>query len=172
MEEKKSWYAVYTKPRAEKKLKDSLDKKGIQTFLPILKQKKKWSDRTKYVETPVFPSYVFVKINFEKEALDISREPNSVSFVFFNGKPAEITESEIEILRIFVNEYPDKLKVQESDFLQKGREVEIISGPFAGRKAIVIEVKKMLYVVLHIKAINRILKVAVPKEVIKIPNLL
>ncbi|MCB1178171.1 MAG: UpxY family transcription antiterminator, partial [Leptospiraceae bacterium] len=86
----KKWYALYTKPRAEKKLKLTLSQKNITNFLPILNLKKKWSDRYKIVETPIFSSYIFVKIDYNSEATLVLKDPNSVQFVLFEGKPAEI----------------------------------------------------------------------------------
>jgi transcriptional antiterminator RfaH len=55
------WYAVYTKPRGEKKLREALDKKSIESFLPLLSEKKKWSDRYKIISSPLFASYYICK---------------------------------------------------------------------------------------------------------------
>ncbi|MEM7183490.1 MAG: transcription termination/antitermination NusG family protein, partial [Spirochaetota bacterium] len=87
MEEQKEkrWYALYTKPRAEKKLRDRLNMLKIENYLPVLIQKKKWSDRFKEIATPIFPSYIFVKINYQQEAVSVLKEPNAVLFVQFQG---------------------------------------------------------------------------------------
>ena len=66
-----NWYAVYTKPRAEKKLKEALEKKSIQNFLPLITEKKKWSDRQKLISVPLFASYVFVKIDYSQYSLGV-----------------------------------------------------------------------------------------------------
>ena len=83
-----NWYAVYTKPRAEKKLKEALEKKSIQNFLPLITEKKKWSDRQKLISVPLFASYVFVKIDYSQDSLRVLQEPQVVQFVQYNGKPA------------------------------------------------------------------------------------
>jgi transcription antitermination factor NusG len=59
-----NWYAVYTRHRSEKRLADALAKLGIDHYLPLLRTRKKWSDRYKWVEEPLFASYVFVRIEF------------------------------------------------------------------------------------------------------------
>ena len=57
-----TWYAIYTKPRTEKKACEELTCKGISTYLPVVKTLKQWSDRKKWVEKPYFPGYLFVRI--------------------------------------------------------------------------------------------------------------
>ena len=57
----KKWIAVYTKPRHEKTVENELLKKGFEVYLPILKERRKWSDRKKWVEFPLFRSYIFVR---------------------------------------------------------------------------------------------------------------
>ena len=60
-QELKKWIAFYTKPRHEKLVQKELEKKGVQTYLPLLKERRRWSDRKKWVEFPMFKSYIFVK---------------------------------------------------------------------------------------------------------------
>ena len=102
-----NWYAVYTKPRAEKKLKEALEKKSIQNFLPLITEKKKWSDRQKLISVPLFASYVFVKIDYSQDSLRVLQEPQVVQFVQYNGKPATIEDDLIELIKTFLEEYPD-----------------------------------------------------------------
>ncbi|MDX1957432.1 MAG: UpxY family transcription antiterminator [Leptospiraceae bacterium] len=165
-ETERNWYAVYTKPKSEKKLNQSLQTKKIQTFLPLLSQKKKWSDRIKIVEEPIFKSYLFVKINFKEESLEVLKDKNAMQFVFFNGKPSTISENDISLIEIFLNEYPEKIKIEELNKLQKGNEVEIQSGPFKGKKAIVEKVKNAYQVILNIPLLNRVIRLEVAKEVL------
>ena len=65
MDHNPNWYAVYTKPRSEKKLADRLNEHGIEAYLPLRKTLKQWSDRKKMVEEPLITSYVFVNITNE-----------------------------------------------------------------------------------------------------------
>jgi len=65
-----TWYALYTKPKNEKKVTEQLQKSGIEVYCPMVTQIKQWSDRKKKTETPLIPSYVFVNIE-EKNRNDV-----------------------------------------------------------------------------------------------------
>ncbi len=158
------WYAVYTKPRGEKKLREALEKKSIESYLPLLSEKKKWSDRYKIISSPLFASYLFVKIDFQQDSLRILQEPNSVQFVHYNGKPAAIEKDTIEMIQLFLEEYPDKIKIEQDAKLRKGNIVEIKQGPFAGRKVIIDKVKNEYYVVVQLPMLNRTVLMEVKKE--------
>jgi transcription antitermination factor NusG len=98
------WYAVYTKPRWEKKVASLLEARGIEYYCPLNKVLKQWSDRKKVVLEPLFKSYVFVQVEESKkwELLTIN---GIVNYVHWLGKPARIKESEIETVKKFLNEF-------------------------------------------------------------------
>ena len=102
--EKKQWYALYTQPRWEKKVHGLLGKAGFEAYCPLNRIRKKWSDRFKWVEEPLFRSYVFVRIAAEQQT-DVRMIDGVVNFVYWLGKPAEIKDREIEIIRRFLNDY-------------------------------------------------------------------
>ncbi|EIE03132.1 transcription termination/antitermination factor NusG [Leptospira licerasiae serovar Varillal str. VAR 010] len=137
-ESSKSWYAVYTNSRAEKKLALELSKKGITQYLPIISTKKQWSDRIKIVLIPVFPSYVFVKIDIRTEKLKVLETTGAVRLVSIGETPLVIEENDIEMIRQLVTEYPDRIKIEREKMLAPGKKVLIMSGPFKDRKARVI----------------------------------
>jgi len=103
-ENNSNWYAVYTKPRWEKKVASLLEAKGIEYYCPLNKVVKQWSDRKKIVLEPLFKSYVFVRVEETKkwELLTIN---GIVNYVHWLGKPAKIKESEIDTVRKFLNEF-------------------------------------------------------------------
>ena len=100
----KKWFALYTKPRWEKKVNALLNNKGIESYCPLNKVRKKWSDRTKLVEEPLFKSYVFVHIG-ESEKTVVRMTSGVINYVYWNGKPAVVQEKEIETIKKFLNEY-------------------------------------------------------------------
>jgi transcription antitermination factor NusG len=100
----KKWYAVYTKPRWEKKVNSLLTTKGVETYCPLNKVRKKWSDRIKTVEEPLFKSYVFVHAR-EVDQTRVRMTNGVLNYVYWNGKPAVIKEREIETIKKFMNEY-------------------------------------------------------------------
>ncbi|MCB0292804.1 MAG: antitermination protein NusG, partial [Calditrichaeota bacterium] len=77
-----SWYALYTRPRHEKKVFDQLQEKRIEAFLPLTKELRQWKDRRRWVETPLFTGYVFINIDlrFRLEALQTYGVVRLVSF--------------------------------------------------------------------------------------------
>ena len=81
-----NWYAVYTKPRNEKKVEEQLLKMGVETFCPKVSVVKQWSDRKKRVSQPLIPSYVFLKIKEQERDLVFSVS-GVVRYLFFLGKP-------------------------------------------------------------------------------------
>src|ERR1700738_1630273 len=103
---KKNWYAVYTKPRWEKKVYSLLIEKGMEAYCPLNRVRKKWSDRVKWVEEPLFRSYVFVRVP-EAEQTSVRMVNGVVNFVYWMGKPATVKDKEIDIIRMFLNEYDD-----------------------------------------------------------------
>ena len=92
------WFAIYTRPKNEKKVVAGLEKIGIEVYCPMVKQVKQWSDRKKKVEVPLINSYVFVNIE-ESDRNVVFEIPGVVRYLFWLGKPAVIQEQEIEVLR-------------------------------------------------------------------------
>ncbi len=96
------WYAIYTKSRCEKKVHQLLTEKGIESYCPTVVVKKKWSDRLKKVEQPLFTSYVFV--NIDDVQYELVRTTNHVvNFVYWLGKPAKILNKEIEEIKKLIH---------------------------------------------------------------------
>ena len=121
----KKWYAVYTKPRWEKKVHSLFAEKGLTSYCPLNKVHKRWSDRIKLVEEPLFKSYVFVQVQ-EEDQLQVRMVSGVLNFVYWNGKPAVVKEKEIETIRKFLNEYEDvevkpvSLQANQEVMVQRG----------------------------------------------------
>lgn len=130
----KKWYAVYTKPRWEKKVHALLVEKGIECYGPLNKVHRKWSDRIKIVEEPLFKSYVFVRVN-EEEKTPVRMVNGVVNFVYWQGKPAVIRDKEILTIRKFLNEYED-VEVRQLD-IGPDTEVLVKQGVLMGKKGTV-----------------------------------
>jgi transcription antitermination factor NusG len=122
------WYAIYTRSRFEKKINGALLKKGFTTFLPLIKEKRKWSDRLKTIEVPLLPGYVFVKI-WKEQIPMLYTLPGFVRIVSFEGNPCKVKEKEISLLKKIVQ---FGFKVQQVTKCDVGDEVEITRGPFRG----------------------------------------
>lgn len=137
LDSKSYWYAVYTKPRWEKKVACLLDEKGIENYCPLNKVVKQWSDRKKVVLEPVFKSYVFVKI-LEDKKWDLKKISGILNFVYWLGKPAIIKDEEITTIRKFLNEFSD-VQVEEQAKLQVNTKVRIKQGVMMNYQGLLIE---------------------------------
>ena len=137
MEIEKIWYAVYTKPRWEKKVAALLLEAGIENYCPINKVTRQWSDRRKVVLEPVFKGYVFVRVE-ENKKWAVKKIPGILNFVYWLGKPARIRDEEIDLIRKFLNEFND-VQVEAKGFVVNS-EVRIKQGVLMNYKGIVIEV--------------------------------
>ena len=139
MNNAKKWFAVYTKPRWEKKVFTLLQEKKITAYCPLNKVRKKWSDRYKIVHEPLFKSYVFVQVE-ENETANVRTVSGVVNFVYWNGKPAVIKEEEINTIRRFLNEY-GHVEAEHIQFKPNQR-VKIMSGVLMDEDGIVVRSNK------------------------------
>ena len=122
------WYALYTAPRGEKKVEERLSAIGVSCYLPEIKEMRKWSDRVKTVETPLFRSYIFVNCKIS-ELLALNKIFGVVRVVYYNGKPAIVRDCEIEQIREFIGR-ADRCEIVKGDM------VDIVCGALAATKKI------------------------------------
>lgn len=132
-----NWYAVYTKPRWEKKVARLLEDRGIENYCPLNKTIRQWSDRRKIVLEPIFKSYVFVKVEDDKK-WELKKINGILNFVYWLGKPALIRESEIETIKKFLNEFTD-VQVREQANLKVNSKVRILQGVLMNYHGLLIE---------------------------------
>lgn len=133
------WHAIYTRSRAEKKLYKELCSKDIECYLPLQKELRQWSDRTKWVEEPLLRSYLFVKVS-EREYYDVINSSFAVRYVTFGGKAVPIPEMQIDTLRLFLDDENRKVDLTH-ETLEKGENVEVVGGPLKGIQGEIIQIK-------------------------------
>lgn len=151
------WYAIYTKSRFEKKLQVALHRNGFESFLPLIKVKRKWSDRDKIVKVPLLPGYVFVKAMpdmFSK----IYSLPGFVRFVTFDGNPSIIKESELKLLKLIIS---NGNNVQKTISCNVGDYVRINSGPFSGWEGFVARKVGKNRIIFQLESIRQLISVEV-----------
>ena len=136
-QDEKNWYVCYTRPRWEKKLAATLPDNGFECYAPLHKVRRKWSDRYKVVEMPLFTGYIFVNVS-EKEKWDVLSVPGILNFVRHNGVPAIVPDEEINRIRNFLNEFEEVRLVKEE--ISKDSNIVITKGLFMDYKGIVLEV--------------------------------
>ncbi|WP_018614302.1 UpxY family transcription antiterminator [Segetibacter koreensis] len=147
MNKEVKWYAVYTRPKWEKKVATHLEKKGIEHYCPLNKVYRQWSDRKKIIFEPLFTSYVFIHVA-EHDHLRVLQTDGVINFVYWLGKPAAIKDSEINAIKCFLSDHQnvqlEKTKLTVND------KVRITQGPLIAMEGNVIEV------------MNRTVKVVLP----------
>jgi transcription antitermination factor NusG len=133
------WYVLYTKSNCERKVSELLTKRGIETYCPLNRVYRQWSDRKKQISIPLFTSYVFVRVNESDLTFIRSLTTSIVSAVYWLGKPAVIRDAEIQEIKNFLSKHSEikleKRKVNLND------EVVITRGPFYDQHGIVQTVK-------------------------------
>ena len=151
------WYAIYTRSRFEKKVHRDLEKSNFQVFLPLVKEKKAWSDRIKTVSVPLLPSYVFVKLD-RQSIPRLNYYPGVVRLVTFDRKPCEVREEEIQLLHQIITH---GVHVQQAVNCAVGDKVRITQGPLKGWEGNVESVKGHSRIVFQIASILQCISVEV-----------
>jgi transcription antitermination factor NusG len=133
------WHAVYVKSRSEKKAQLELQLKEIETFLPLQRKLRQWSDRKKWVEMPLISGYLFLRIS--RKEYDSALESNYiVSYVRFDRKAAVIPDCQIEYLKLLLEQ--DNLEIEITrEKLEPGQMIEVVRGPLIGLRGKLIKIK-------------------------------
>ena len=158
------WYAVYTRPRAEKLVYQRLIEEHVETFLPLQKTYRIWSDRKKLVEKPLLSSYLFVKVK-SKNFPVVYKTIGVVKFITFEGVPASIPQNQINNLRLLINSDAE-IEVSSEKF-NSGDNVEVISGSLIGLTGELIRIGSKNRVVIRIDRLDQNLIVKIPKSFLK-----
>ena len=161
MHGKCSWYVLYTKPRHEKTVEEQLLKRKIEAFTPKITLRRKWSDRVKLVEEPLFKSYCFARFSL-KDKVKIVSQPGVVDIVNFNKQYTTVDDSVISALKIMVT---NELRADPCPYLKNGDRITIRRGPFKGLEGYIIEKRnKNAILVISIDAIAASVKCVIDAD--------
>jgi transcription antitermination factor NusG len=154
-----SWYAVQTRARHEKIVAQRLQQRAVTTFLPMMTEVHRWSDRKKVVEVPLFGCYVFAKIAATKvERVRVLRVDGVLSLVGSRGEGTPIPDEQIHAVRTLLEE---RMPCQSHPFLKDGQRVRIRSGALDGMEGVLMSRRGDRTLVISIDAIQRSLAVSV-----------
>ena len=123
-----AWYAVWTRSRHEQVVREQLEQKGLEAFLPTITRWSHWKDRKKQVDWPLFPGYCFVRFN-GAERLPVLKCTGVVNIISFDGDIAPIPAHEIESIRQLVE---SDLQFDPCPLIREGMMVEVTHGPLKG----------------------------------------
>jgi transcriptional antiterminator RfaH len=159
------WYLLYSNPRAEKKAALELQKKGYEVFLPLQKTLKTWSDRKKWVEEPLFKSYLFIETELEANYFNILNTPGIVKFISFQSLPAIVDPREIRLVKILLGNHDESLESAASyDSWQEGEAVTIIAGPLIGTQGKLITTRKGNKMLIELQSIQQNILISIPQN--------
>jgi transcription antitermination factor NusG len=152
----KQWIAVRSKPRAEKVAFEQLVKKSIEAYLPLVKERRKWSDRKKWVELPLFSSYLFAKIEL-KESIYVLQTHGVSTIVRFNGNIAVIKNGVVDAIRLAAIRLALEggYELEPTEYFTVGDDVEVIEGPMKGAQGIVSRLKGEDRLIIKIDALQQ-----------------
>ena len=163
------WYAVYIKSRAEKKAQTELQQKNIESFLPLHRKLRQWSDRKKWVEMPLIPGYLFVRVS-RKEYDPVLQSNFVVSYVRFEGTAALIPDNQIEYLQLMLKQ--DNLEIEITpEVFEPGQIIEIIAGPLIGVQGKLVRINGKNKVAVELEQLGYSALIEISMEDIKISAL-
>jgi transcription antitermination factor NusG len=156
----KRWYAAHTRANHEKRVAEQLGRRAVEHFLPVYQAVRKWADRRKRLEIPLFPGYIFVRLPLQ-ERLRVLEIPSVARLVGFDHIPAALPDHEMEVMR---NGLTGQLRALPHHYLKQGSRARIIRGPLEGCEGILLRNKGDFRVVLSIDLIMRSVAVEVGAE--------
>jgi transcription antitermination factor NusG len=139
---------------------EQLQAKELEPYVPVYRARRRWSDRVKAIDLPLFPRYVFCRFDFERR-LKVLSTPSVFSIVSFGGKPAAVGESELAAVRALVG---SGLPVSPWPFLRAGQRVRITQGAMAGVEGILVREKNAFRVVVNVELLNCAAAVEIDRE--------
>jgi len=159
------WYAIKTRSRHEKRVRDQLVQRDVDTFLPLCESWRQWKDRKKKVELPLFPGYCFARFPLV-EKLRVLNVLGVANLVGINGRPEPIHEDELAAIQQLVS---TKLLYDPHPFLQEGMDVEVVRGPLAGVRGKLLRKDRVTRLVLAVTLVRQAAVVEIhPADVIPV----
>jgi transcription elongation factor/antiterminator RfaH len=155
-----SWYAVRTKSNFEKIAAASLESKGYELYLPLYRVRRRWSDRTVEITTPLFPGYLFCRFDGKRKQPILSTL-GVVSVLGFGMDPAPVADSEIEAIQTVL---ASGLQTDLCQFLREGQRVRVIAGPLEHLEGILIKEKSRSRMVVSVTMLQRSISVEINRD--------
>jgi transcription antitermination factor NusG len=154
------WYAVHVHHQFEQIATAALRSRGYEEYVPLVRTRRRWSDRVREIQVPLFPGYVFCRLD-PVHRVPVLECPGVVDVLAFGGRPAPIPDSEIAAVRIMVD---SALPIFPHPFLKTGQTIRIVRGPLTGVEGIVVEVKKAFRLVASVSLLQRSVSVEIDRE--------
>ncbi len=158
------WFALRVKCRYEKLVSTLLREKGYEEFLPLYWSRRRWSDRFQSVDLPLFPGYVFCRLDPQQSRLPLLITPGAMHFVGIGRSPEPIDDGEIAAIQSTLR---SGLSAEPWPFLKVGHRVRLEEGPLNGIEGILIEVRKKHRIVVSVTLLQRSIAVEIERQWIR-----
>lgn len=155
------WYALHIRSKFERVASATLSGKGYEEFLPVYSSKRRWSDRQKEIELPLFPGYLFCRFDAQERLLPILTTPGVISIVGAGRVPAPIPEQQIDAIRTVIR---SGLCAQPWPHLAVGSKVVIERGPLAGIEGVTLDVDKKYRLIVSVPLLQRSVAVEIDRD--------
>ena len=159
------WYAIHVQVKFAKVAAAVLREKGFEEFLPLYRARHQWSDRVKQVDLPLFPGYLFCRVDIAEGLLPIVTTPGVLGIVSAGKYPVAISDPEIETVRAVVR---SGLPVLPWPCLGAGSRVLIEHGPLAGVEGIVLDADKKYRLIVSVPLLQRSVAVEIEREWVRL----
>jgi len=157
--DERSWFAVQTKPRYEKKVASGLEEKGVTVFLPLVRGLHQWSDRKRNVQLPLFTGYAFVRIGRERGArIPVLRTHGVVGLVGMGGRPIPIPDEQIQAVQTILKE---NVPFTLYPFLNVGRKIRLRGGCLDGIQGVILALNGDQSLIISVDGIQQSLAIRV-----------
>jgi transcriptional antiterminator RfaH len=168
------WYVLLVKPKHEKRVEEALGGKGYEVFLPLFLARRRWLSTSRDVSLPLFPHYVFCRMNPERR-LPVLQIPSVRTIVSFGRAPIPVDESEIQSVRAMVG---SGLPITPHHYLHTGARVRVTAGPLTGIEGILETVRGQDRLIVSVALLQRSISVEVhrqyvmpsPRQVVSVPR--
>lgn len=153
----RKWYVLYTRPKFEKKITQEILYQDTECYLPVRNELRKWSDRMKSIQSPLFANYVFVKMHLSEKTRILSI-PGVIRMVSFEGRPVSISQEEIDKIK--------RIEAKGSDLTTEyfyciGDKVRVVQGIFSGLEGILLRKSNQVRFVIKLPVINQAVSVEI-----------
>jgi transcription antitermination factor NusG len=156
----RSWFALRVKSRSEERVSSMIRNKGFEEFLPCYQSRRRWSDRVKSTESPLFPGYVFCRLD-PRNRLPLLTIPGVLHFVGIGHTPVPIDEHEIAAIQAAVQ---SGLTAEPWPYVEVGQKIRLEEGPLAGLEGICVGHSKEQRLVVSVTLLRRSVAVTVERE--------
>jgi transcription antitermination factor NusG len=155
------WYAIRVRSKFESAVSASLQGKGYDTFLPVYRLQRRWSDRVKELDLPLFPGYLFCRFNPHERLLPILTTPGVLDIVGYGKTPVPVDDQEIGAVKSILR---SGLGAEPWPFLRVGSEVYIEAGPLAGVEGIITNTDKVYRLIVSVNLLQRSVAVEIDRD--------